>query len=133
MPGETDLSTLLKGLTPVLDEARYVFVCVPNMDAMLPIKNEVRGVFVETEGVTLIIPVAAADAMSWPYDGVFRCITCDVYSSLDAVGLTAAMAAVLTEAGISANVVAAFYHDHLFVPQQQAAQAMSALRTLTAV
>lgn len=132
MPGETDLPTLLKGLTPVLDKVRYAFVCVPEMNAMLPVKDEVRGVFVEKEGVTLIIPVTTADAMDWPYEGVFRCITCDVYSSLDAVGLTAAMTTVLTNAGISANVVAAYYHDHLFVPEHLAERAVSVLGTLTA-
>ena len=132
MPGETDLPVLLKGLTPVLDDTRYVFVCVAAMDALLPVKDEVRGVFVEKEGVTLIVPVTTADAMDWAYEGVFRCITCEVYSSLDAVGLTAAMATVLTEVGISANVVAAYYHDHLFVPECQASAAVSALNTLTA-
>ena len=51
-------------------------------------------------------------------------------SSLAAVGLTAAVAAALTEVGISANVVAAFHHDHVFVPLGRAAEALTCLERL---
>ena len=51
-------------------------------------------------------------------------------SSLEAVGLTAAVAAALTEAGISANVVAAFHHDHVFVPAGRVDEALDCLRRL---
>jgi hypothetical protein len=47
------------------------------------------------------------------------------------VGLTAAFAAALTREGISANVVAAFHHDHIFVPERDADRAMEALRALS--
>ncbi len=53
-----------------------------------------------------------------------------MHSDLQAVGLTAAVATALAEAGISCNVVAAAYHDHLFVPVESASQAIAALRTL---
>lgn len=58
-------------------------------------------------------------------------ITLQAYSALDAVGLTAAVSRVLTEAGISANVVAGYVHDHLFVPQERADEALHALAALT--
>jgi hypothetical protein len=47
------------------------------------------------------------------------------------VGLTAAVSAALTREGISANVIAAYYHDHIFVPEADAERALDALRALT--
>jgi uncharacterized protein len=61
---------------------------------------------------------------------VRRRITLDVHSSLEAVGLTAAMSAALADRGISCNVIAGVYHDHLFVPDDRAEEAMEALRTI---
>jgi hypothetical protein len=49
---------------------------------------------------------------------------------LDAVGLTAAFAKALTDAGISSNVVAALYHDHIFVQWDRRDDAMKALKSL---
>jgi len=86
--------------------------------------------FVESEGLTLVVPRTSAQNHKLDFDGVFKCITLQVHSSLDAVGLTAVFATTLTEHGISANVIAGFYHDHIFVATQDADQAMSALRKL---
>ena len=74
---------------------------------------------------------ADADANQLSYDAVMRLITLEVYSSLEAVGMTAAISRVLTEAGISANVVAAYHHDYLFVPQDKAERALQLLNTIT--
>ncbi|WP_260563531.1 ACT domain-containing protein [Alteromonas sp. KS69] len=54
-------------------------------------------------------------------------MTCNVHSSLDAVGMTAVMSAALTQANISANVVAGYYHDHIFVPAGRADEAIAVL------
>lgn len=59
-------------------------------------------------------------------------ITCDVHSSLSAVGFLATIAARLTEVGISVNPVSGFFHDHLFVPEGREGEAMEALRGLAA-
>ena len=75
----------------------------------------------EAEGVTII-----RQGSGWAR------ITLAVHSSLDAVGLTAAVAGVLAERGISANMVAAFHHDHLFVPWSRRAEALAALQALSA-
>ncbi|MEC9431149.1 MAG: ACT domain-containing protein, partial [Pseudomonadota bacterium] len=61
----------------------------------------------------------------------YRCITCEVHSSLEAVGMTAAMSTALGKAGISANVVAAYYHDHIFVPAEKVGLAIDVLTSLS--
>ena len=52
-------------------------------------------------------------------DVLFKLITLTVHSSLKSVGLTAAVTSKLAEYEISANVVAAYYHDHIFVPYEK--------------
>ncbi len=75
---------------------------------------------------------SVADARSLPYDFVAGWITLQVHSALDAVGLTAAFSTALAEHGISANVVAGYYHDHLLVPIDDVDRALAALRELAA-
>lgn len=130
MTAITDLDALLAGMEPVLCVAAYVFVTLPEAAYGDGAELEPLGCFQEAEGLTLIVPQAKADAAGIAYDGVYRAITLRVHSSLSAVGLTAAVAASLTEHAISANVVAAFYHDHIFVPAERAAEALAALNTL---
>jgi hypothetical protein len=51
-----------------------------------------------------------------------------VHSALDGTGLTAAVSAALAAAGIPCNMVAAFHHDHVFVPAAMAARALAVLQ-----
>ncbi|MGO2019037.1 MAG: ACT domain-containing protein [Psychrobacter sp.] len=85
----------------------------------------------ETEGLTLVLTKDKADEAGLNYEGVFRQITLTVHSSLEAVGLTAAVSTKLTSKDISANVIAAYYHDHIFVSNDKAEQALSALKELS--
>ncbi len=133
MGGETDLNTLLKGLSPELLPEHYVFVTLPNFNLEQFNSLKPLGMFQEVEGTTLILNEAAARDAGLEFEGVFRCITCKVHSSLEAVGMTAAMSAALTGKGISANVVAAFYHDHIFVPSADADEAFSTLAALAEI
>ena len=127
--GETDLGKLLSTIKPSLSDERYAFVTTKlKMSELATI--EPLALIAEDEGTTVIIEKGKADANSLSYQGVFRRITLTVHSSLEAVGLTAAVASKLTEHGISANVVAAFFHDHIFVPEDKAAMAMEALQEL---
>ena len=127
MAGEKQLSRLLRDLSPILLEGEFVFCsfagAVYGDYAELDPVAAVR----EAEGLTLVIPKSAADSRGLDYDGVFRAITLGVHSSLDAVGLTAAFAGMLTDHGISANVIAGYYHDHIFVPAADADRAVAAL------
>ena len=64
-------------------------------------------------------------------EGEWARISLEVHSSLDAVGLTAALSKSLAEAGVSANIVAALRHDHLFVPWDRREDAMGCLKALS--
>ena len=130
LSGEKDLQTLLKNLTPKLLDDDFVF-CTMKESAYGDFANlKPIACFVEEEGLTLVLPKLSADLAKIKYDSVFRAITLTVHSSLDAVGLTAAVSNELFKNNISANVIAAFYHDHIFVPKNKATKAMEALRKL---
>ncbi len=130
MSGETDLDRLVSSMAPKLTEPLYVFCTL--QEARYGDYRELEPIasFGEEEGLTLIIEKAAAERAGLAFDGLFRRITLQVHSSLEAVGLTATVSAALTEVGISANVVAAYYHDHLFVPAERAEEALAVLSGL---
>lgn len=125
--GVTNLDELLKSMSPELQSEDYAF-CTVQGDLKDFLHLDILCTFCEKEGLTLILPATEADAAKLPYQGRFRQITLTVHSSLDAVGLTAAVATKLTSYGISANVVAAYYHDHIFVPASKAEAALAALQ-----
>lgn len=129
MSGETDLNKLIASMRPQLHPGEYVFCTVSNGD--LPDAIQPVGLFREPEGVTLILPKQQAEALAIPYAFVSAWITLTVHSALEAVGLTAAIAQALTQAEISCNVVAAYYHDHLFVPIKDAQRAMAVLQAMS--
>jgi len=83
--------------------------------------------FREVEGLTIVISKEVAIANNLPFESVFKGITLTIHSSLDAVGLTAAVSTKLAEKNISANVIAAYYHDHIFVQSEKAELAIEAL------
>ncbi len=130
MEGETDLSKMLATLTPTLRDEEYIFCTLANGRYGDHPELEPIASFLEAEGLTLVIPRQRADAHSIPYEAVFKCITLSVHSSLEAVGLTAVVATKLAAKGISANVIAAFYHDHVFVQAHRAEEALTALEAL---
>ncbi len=129
MSGITDLDELLATMEPALVAGRFVYASVPAADIAAHLACGPIGLFREEEGITLILPAEAAEGLA--ASAPMRMITLTVHSSLEAVGLTAAFATALTKAGISANVVAAFHHDHIFVPERDAERALEALRALS--
>lgn len=114
-------------MSPLLDSREYIFCTVEGDVSNYLHLNPICS-FVEDEGLTLILPLDAAITAQIPYESIFRKITLSVHSSLDAVGLTAAVAEKLASVNISANVVAAYYHDHVFVPKDKAGAALRALQ-----
>jgi uncharacterized protein len=126
------LNNLISRLAPVLQAGEYAFCHFPEARYGDHGELEPVGAFLEAEGLTLIVDADTALGHGLVFDGVYRMITLTVESSLTDVGLTACVATALAEQGISANVVAARYHDHLFVPAADAARALRALRALQA-
>jgi uncharacterized protein len=121
-PGETDLRRLLAGLAPALAE-RPRAIRIQPMDAAVP--GDAIMLFREDEGLTVVVEAdAAMPEAQWAQ------ITLRIHSSLDAVGMMAAIATALAAHGIPCNAVSAYYHDHLFVPWERRAEAMRALHAL---
>jgi len=129
MSGVTDLTELLRSMRPELQAPEYVFCTVTSQTEEVLALNPLA-TFRESEGLTLVQLKSDAERAGLAFNGSFRQITLTVHSSLEAVGLTAAVATKLASEGISANVIAAFYHDHIFVPSKQAELALSALKEL---
>ncbi|MGR5387881.1 ACT domain-containing protein [Vibrio crassostreae] len=127
MAAITDLDLLLKSMSPEFIDGSYVFCTVGGGLADYVQLNPIS-TFREKEGLTLVLKEEVATKAQLDFDGVFSLITLSVHSSLEAVGLTAAFATKLGSYGISANVIAGFYHDHIFVQKDKAEAAMSALR-----
>jgi len=125
MAGERSLERLIASLAPELRPGEYVFVALAGEPP--PGTTPVASVR-EPEGTTYVLERAAADAHGLAYDFVAGWIMLTVHSALDAVGLTAAVAGRLAAAGISCNVIAGAFHDHLFVPADRAQDALAALR-----
>ncbi|MTB50454.1 ACT domain-containing protein [Lewinella sp. W8] len=123
-----ELSDLLAGLKPRLQEGRWVFATFDNR-AELPLKEAVAMIR-EAEGVSLILPLSFALKNNLSATPVFSWITLEVHSALDSVGLTAAFSRVLAGERISCNVVAGHHHDHIFVPEEDGRNALEALRKL---
>jgi uncharacterized protein len=127
MSGITELETLLASMRPALLPAEFVFCCVAGELADYLTLRPVA-TFIEAEGLTLVVEKHQAIKAGLSFNGVFRQLTLTVHSSLEAVGLTAAVATKLAARGISANVIAAYYHDHIFVPAARAEEALNALQ-----
>lgn len=122
------LADALRNLTVDLDPETYVFVCLDSPDATLDAIASVD----EPQGVTQVIKQSAADEQG--LSSTFRCrrITLTVNTDLDLVGFIARIATELASHHIACNVMAGYHHDHLFVPEQRAADAMEVLRGLAA-
>ncbi|MDF4462288.1 ACT domain-containing protein [Vibrio parahaemolyticus] len=131
MSGITDLDELLRSMSPKLMESEFVFCTVSGVLADYVDLNPVA-TFIESEGLTLVLEKSAAAKAGLSFDGTYSQITLTVHSSLEAVGLTAAVASKLASKGISANVIAAYYHDHIFVQSGKAEAAVSALEEFSA-
>jgi hypothetical protein len=130
MPGERDLKTLLQSMKPQMHEGVFVF-CSISEDKEIPATLRPIHIFREREGTAFIIRREEAEAANLSYQFASRLITLTVHSSLEAVGFLAAITGRLAEAGISVNAVSAFYHDHLFVPEHNADEALRHLQDMS--
>ncbi|MEL6825606.1 MAG: ACT domain-containing protein [Pseudomonadota bacterium] len=129
---EQDLAKLLASLAVHRHDGIWRFETIPADQASwadLVNLREVRTIamlFQETEGLTVI--TAAAD--DTPDDNRWAWLELSVFSDLQAVGFLTEVARALSEAGIPCNAVAAYHHDHIFVPWARADDAKAAIEAL---
>jgi hypothetical protein len=112
-------------------------VVVPGTYAFssVPVGTDLSGVpvvatMLEREGLSVVCP--EQDAVSRGWKVLFRSawIQLGCATALDGIGLTAAVSTALAGAGISCNMVAGAYHDHVFVPVERAAEAAQLINGL---
>ncbi|PRX27293.1 hypothetical protein B0G75_11561 [Paraburkholderia sp. BL18I3N2] len=127
---EKDLAKLCATLSPVMAEATYVYCSFPEFT--VPTGLLAFCIIREREGLTAIIErdEALRRGLAYTYDA--RLITLSVHSSLEAVGFIAVISRKLAGAGISCNVIAGYYHDHILVPVEKAEEAMTLLLEIAA-
>ncbi len=129
MQGETELVKLIKNMTPILNGGAYVFVTVDNLENID--RNDTISEFKEKEGTTIILKKEKADELMLNYKFIASWITLNIHSSLEAVGLTALFSTELAKHNISCNVVAGYYHDHIFVDVKDSNKAIEVLISLS--
>jgi len=125
MSGEKNLTTLIQEMKPHLNNGEYIFTTV-NQIQNVNIEDLI-GHFKEKEGITLILERKKADQLNLKYDFIASWITLEIHSALDAVGLTAVFSTELAKHNISCNVVAGFYHDHIFIDKNDEDKAITVL------
>ena len=128
--GETDLDHLLRAMRPEQLASPFVFITVEPEQAPA-LWQDAFALIREAEGVTVVLPLEAAERAGLTSETVWAGITLTVHSSLNAVGFLAAISARLAAAGLSLNPLAGFYHDHLFVPWDRRDEAMAVLATFS--
>ncbi len=129
--GETDLAVMLGDLQVSRRPGRFAVVTVEReLGQTLALGDGIEGLVQEAEGVTAIVSEQMAQARGWSGGFIAGWLTLEIHSSLNAVGLTAAVSSALGEAGISCNVLAGYFHDHILVPIEQVADAIACLESL---
>lgn len=113
MSGLTDLRETLNSIQVSCDNIKYGFASIK--DKTLIDRDSVLSTFHENGQLAVVAPKHYLDSKGIENEGPYAKLTIEVHTSLELVGLTAVMATKLAEHGISANVIAAFYHDHVFV------------------
>ena len=131
---EADLSKLLSSLSVTRRDGLWRFETIQPEQASWADLVTLRGVrdiammFQETEGLTLI----TSALNETPQDCRWVWLELSVFSDLQAVGFLARVAGALSAADVPCNAVAAFHHDHIFVPEAKAEAAINALEELRA-
>ncbi len=124
-PGETDLDVMLATLAVQRRPGifTYIAVEVPTPGLLAAAHAVVK----EGPLTTIVLPVEAAQRAGQRGPVELAWLTLTVHSSLEAVGLTAAVSTRLANLGIACNVLAGYRHDHLLVPIDRVDDAVAAL------
>jgi hypothetical protein len=126
----SERGAMIAGMKPVLKDGLSLFCTTNSQDVAEKARPLALGSFEEDEGTTLILNAADAERLGFDAGLPMAHIVLEVFSALDGVGLTAGVSSVLADAGIPCNMVAAFHHDHVFVPAGMAQRALSVLQAL---
>jgi len=121
---------MIAGMTPVVQAGDFVFVTTNDPALVASLLPQAMAMVREREGMSLLVPVAVARDAGLDATQPMRCITLNVHSSLDGVGLTAAVATALADGAIACNMIAAYHHDHVCVPSAACDRALDILTAL---
>ena len=121
---------MISGMNPELQPGEFVFSSIRDRKLAAELLPLVLASFNEAEGLSLILATDVAEANAIQLELPMRLITLNVYSSLEGTGLTAAVASALAACNIPCNIVAAYNHDHVFVPAELAEAALASLKEL---
>jgi len=130
MSGSKDIDFLLENMSPEIIPGEYVFSTV-NEETSRKLSGSPILTFREKEATTVVVAKDVADIHSLSYENTWGLITLSVHSNLSAIGFLAEVTRILAKAGLSVNVVSAYYHDHLFVPYNRTSEALSVLLELS--
>jgi len=142
--GATDLSMILSTLNVVRHPGTFYYASVPDAvvndffqtvnftDIIMTCKEPADQATTVILDKTLVEGIyqdvfATTDEIHIMHDFPAAWLQLEMHTSLNAVGVTAAISKVLGEAKISANVIAAYYHDHVFVHEKDADRAIQVL------
>ena len=118
-------------MEPVLNDGEYVFTTVSETALKLIPRADTICEIKEQEGITVVISKENAIQLGLSFEYIASWITLNIHSSLEAVGLTAAFSTELSKYGISCNVIAGYFHDHIFVDQKDAEKAVKVLKSMS--
>lgn len=118
----------MSSLNPRLQPGQFIFASVSQSD--LPDLDPI-GIFHEKEGISVILTLERAMEKNLDCNQIWKWIALDLETSLTTVGITAVISRNLANANIPCNVVAAYHHDHIFVPDAQASKALEVLDQIT--
>ena len=130
----TDTLEMISTMAPLLHSRAYVYAKLSSdisSTDLVEVLPYAHSMFNETEGISLLLPIGVYDknrSLFRKASAPLSHIELQVYSSLEGVGLTASVSSALAAAEIPCNMVAAFNHDHVFVPEDDAEAALEVLK-----
>lgn len=130
MNDAADKQTPDGALKPMLADEEHGFATIPIgsgwPSGLVPVAT-----FAEAEGASVIALAELLKGVGIEHEAGWAKITIGADTKLDDVGVSAKIASALAEKGISANIVAAYHHDHVFVPWDRREEAMTVLTNLS--
>ena len=127
----SDRDEMIREMNPVVVPGTFVYATVEGVESV-PDGVVIYSTVVEPEGVSIVVSSDDARQIGIIDPVELGWITLTVNSSLEGVGLTAAVSGALANGGIACNVVAGHHHDHLLVPIDQLDRSVELLSELAA-